>query len=69
MSNKNIRESQQQSQFVAIGTQGNEDQPTPLGNDLHQDQNNTRSERHIPSQDQSLASNLRREGNSEQQTI
>lgn len=59
---KNIQESQQQGQGITIGTQGNEDQPTPLGNDLHQHQKKEKGDRHIPNQDRSSAANQERSG-------
>ncbi|MDQ3278835.1 MAG: hypothetical protein M3Q06_10950 [Bacteroidota bacterium] len=59
MASKNIQESQQQGQGVTIGTQGNEDQPTPLGDDLHY-QKSGQNDRHIPNQEKSSASNQER---------
>ena len=65
---KNIQESQQQGQNVTIGTQGNEDQPTPMGNDLHQQQKDEQGSRHIPNQDRSSAANQDRAGGSREQS-
>jgi hypothetical protein len=61
-SKSNIQESQQQGQGITIGTQGNKDQPTPLGDDLHH-QKEGRGDRHIPNQDRSSATNQERSDN------
>ena len=66
---KNIQESQQQGQHVTIGTQGNEDQPTPMGNDLHQRQNEGQGDRHIPNQDRSSAANRERNNDNKRQSL
>ncbi len=60
MASKNIQESQQQGQGITIGTQGNEDQPTPLGDDLSYHKRGGQDDRHIPNQDKSSATNQRR---------
>ena len=60
MASKNIEESQQQSQGVTIGTQGNEDMPVPgatHGN--HQPKKNP-VDLHIPNQEASSATNQRK---------
>lgn len=59
-SKSNIQESQQQGQGITIGTQGNEDQPTPLGDDLHQHRKEGQGDRQIPNQDRSSAGNRER---------
>lgn len=56
MSKSKLQESQQQGQGITIGTQGNEDQPTPLGDDLHYSQRGEES-RKIPNQEKSSATN------------
>jgi hypothetical protein len=56
---KNINTSEQQSQHVTIGTQGNNDQVTPLG-EMHPDQKSSEAERQIPNQDRSSAANQER---------
>lgn len=56
MAKSNIQESQQQGQHVTIGTQGNEDQITPLGNDHGRQEKGARDEHHIPNQEKSSAS-------------
>lgn len=65
MATKDIQESQQQGRGITIGTQGNEDQPTPLGDDLHQKGGN-QTDRHIPNQDRSSATNQKQTGNESQ---
>ena len=55
MSKKNLTESQQQGQGITIGTQGNEDQPTPHGDDLHYHRETGKDERSIPHQEKSSA--------------
>ena len=57
MSKSKQQESQQQSQGVTIGTQGNEDQPTPHGDDLHYPQIREEESRGIPNQEKSSARN------------
>jgi hypothetical protein len=57
MSKSKQQESQQQGQGVTIGTQGNEDQPTPLGDDLHYPQIREEESRGIPNQEKSSARN------------
>lgn len=66
MSKGLIQESQQQGQGITIGTQGNEDQPTPMGNDLHQ-QPIGNEDRHIPNQDRSSATNQERDSSGPEQ--
>lgn len=66
MPKNDLQESQQQGQGITIGTQGNEDQPTPLGDDLHGSTKGGHEDRHIANQDRSSASNLKRaEGNND----
>ena len=65
MASKDIESSQQQKQNVTIGTQGNEDQPTPLGDDMHHHKDSSKDDRHIPNQDKSSASGQERSGNRE----
>jgi hypothetical protein len=60
MASKNIQESQQQGQGITIGTQGNEDQPTPMGDDLSYQRSGGKDDRSIPNQDKSSATNQRR---------
>lgn len=60
MSKSKQQESQQQSQGVTIGTQGNSDQPTPLGDDIHYPQPPQSDDRSIPNQDRSSATNQQR---------
>lgn len=57
MANNKIEESQQQSQGVTLGTQGNEDMPTPDGTKETQKAKNNPHERQIPNQDRSSAAN------------
>lgn len=63
---KNINTSEQQSQNVTIGTQGNNDQVTPLG-EMHPDSKRGDADRHIPNQDRSSAANQERSGNNREQ--
>lgn len=56
MAKSNIPKSQQQGQHVTIGTQGNEDQLTPEGNDHGRQEKGARDDRHIPNQEKSSAS-------------
>lgn len=60
MASKDIHESQQQSQNVTIGTQGNEDQKTPEGEGLNAERPGGPNDRHIPNQDKSSATNQQR---------
>ncbi len=62
MASKNIQESQQESQDVTIGTQGNEDQRTPQGEGISNPQKSGHDDRHIPNQDKSSATNQRNAG-------
>lgn len=66
MAKCNIQEGQQQGQGITIGTQGNEDQPTPLSDDLHQ-QHRGHEDRHIPNQENSSATNQERSGKGPEQ--
>ncbi len=59
MAKSNIQESQQQGQHVTIGTQGNEDQVTPQGNDQGRQQRGDGDKRHIPNQEKSSAGSQR----------
>ena len=63
MANKNIQESQQQSQNITIGTQGNEDITTPQSTEVSNIQKDNKNERHIPNQERSSASSA---GNNEE---
>ena len=54
---KNIEDSQQQSQGITIGTQGNEDKPIPQGARGSHRSKEEPEDRHIPNQDRSSASN------------
>lgn len=65
MAKNNIQESQQQDQHITIGTQGNNDQPTRLG-EMHPDQKTGNTDRSIPNQDRSSASSQQAERNREQ---
>ena len=60
MSKSKHQESQQQSQGVTIGTQGNDNQPTPLGDDIQYPQQQHNEDRSIPNQDRSSAANQQR---------
>ena len=64
MANRNISESQQQGQGVTIGTQGNEDQPTPHGDDINYQQEKGRNEKEIPNQEKSSAASQDQHRNS-----
>ena len=57
MANNKIEASQQQSQGVTIGTQGNQDMPTPEGTAETQQAKDNPNERQIPNQDRSSAAN------------
>ncbi|HEV7332985.1 MAG TPA: hypothetical protein VGN63_18255 [Flavisolibacter sp.] len=60
MSKSKLQESQQQGQGITIGTQGNDDQPTPLGDDIHYPQQRGQEDRSIPNQEKSSATNQRK---------
>ena len=62
MSKKNLTESQQQGQGITIGTQGNEDQPTPHGDELNERRESENEGRHIPHQENSSATRQQRPG-------
>ena len=57
MANKNIEESQQQSQGVTLGTQGNQDITIPQGTKGSHHQKQEQEDRSIPNQENSSASN------------
>lgn len=59
MSKSKHAESQQQSQGITIGTQGNDDQPTPQGDDIQYPQQPQEVSMSIPNQDKSSATNQR----------
>jgi hypothetical protein len=61
---KNIEESQQQSQGITIGNQGNEDMITPEGTKSGHQQKEGTDDRHIPNQEKSSAANQQKSGNS-----
>lgn len=56
MANKKIQESQQESQGVALGTQGNQDITIPQGTKGPQQVKEGPEDRHIPNQERSSAS-------------
>ena len=60
MSKSKHAESQQQSQGITIGTQGNDNQPTPHGDDIQYPQQPQEVDRSIPNQDRSSATNQQR---------
>lgn len=60
MSKSKHQESQQQSEGVTIGTQGNSNQPTPLGDDIHYPQQQRDEDHSIPNQERSSAANQQR---------
>lgn len=57
MSKSKHQESQQQSQGITIGTQGNDNQPTPQGDDIQYPQIPQEEDRSIPHQERSSATN------------
>jgi hypothetical protein len=57
MAKNKIEESQQQSQGVTLGTQGNQDITIPQGTKGPQRKNENADDRHIPNQDRSSARN------------
>ena len=57
MANNKIEESQQQSQGIALGTQGNQDIKIPQGTKGSHHEKGGQDDRHIPNQDRSSASN------------
>ena len=57
MSKSKLPESQQQSQGITIGTQGNDNQPTPHGDDIQYPQVQHADDRNIPHQERSSAAN------------
>jgi hypothetical protein len=65
MSKSNQQESQQQSQGITIGTQGNSDQPTPQGDDIQYPQQRQDVNQSIPNQEKSSATNLDQAGERE----
>ena len=60
MANNKIEESQQQSQGVALGTQGNQDIKIPQGTKGSHKPKGGEDNRSIPNQDRSSASNQER---------
>ncbi|HEY1112254.1 MAG TPA: hypothetical protein VGE66_01790 [Chitinophagaceae bacterium] len=60
MAKNKIEESQQQSQGVSIGTQGNEDITIPQGTKGSHRSKEGPEDRHIPNQDRSSASHTER---------
>lgn len=65
MAKNNIEESQQQSQGVALGTQGNQDMPIPQGTKGSHRSKEGPEDRHIPNQDRSSVSNSERTSGNE----
>ena len=57
MSSKNVQESQQQSQGIAIGTQGNEDITIPQGTKGPNRKHEGPDDRQVPNQERSSATN------------
>ena len=57
MSSKNVQESQQQSQGIALGTQGNEDITIPQGTKGPHYKQEGPDDRQIPNQERSSATN------------
>lgn len=57
MSKSKHAESQQQSQGITIGTQGNDNQPTPQGDDIQYPQQPQEVDLSIPNQNRSSATN------------
>ena len=62
MASKDIKESQQQSQGITIGTQGNEDITTPESTEVGHTKTN-KEDRHIPNQERSSATNADKKEN------
>lgn len=60
MSKSKHQESQQQAQGITIGTQGNDNQPTPHGDDIQYPQIQQEEDRSIPNQERSSATNQQR---------
>lgn len=60
MAKNKIEESQQQSQGVALGTQGNQDITIPQGTKGTHKSKEDQEDRHIPNQERSSASNNER---------
>lgn len=67
MKNKNVEESQQQSQGVTIGTQGNEDITIPQGTKGSHRSKGGEDDRSIPNQDRSSATNQERGGSGQEE--
>jgi hypothetical protein len=61
MANKDIKESQQESQGVTLGTSGNPDMTIPQGTKGSHHKKEGHDDRHIPNQDRSSASNQKKE--------
>ena len=57
MANNKIEESQQKSQGVAMGTQGNQDITTPQGTKGSHHEKGRNTEQNIPNQERSSAAN------------
>jgi hypothetical protein len=60
MSKSKQPESQQQAQGITIGTQGNDDQPTPQGDDINYNRETGDDGPAIPNQENSSATNKRK---------
>jgi hypothetical protein len=60
MSKSKQPESQQQAQGITIGTQGNDDQPTPQGDDINYSREAGNDGAAIPNQENSSATNKRK---------
>ena len=63
MANKDIKESQQSSQGIALGTQGNQAGSVPDGLKGPHDKQGGQQDTSIPNQDRSSATNQEREQN------
>jgi hypothetical protein len=67
MSKSKHAESQQQSEGITIGTQGNDNQPTPHGDDIQYPQQPQEVDLSIPNQHNSSATNKRKADNERSQ--
>lgn len=63
MSKSKQPESQQQAQGITIGAQGNDNQPTPHGDDINYRSETGNDGKEIPHQDRSSATNQQRSDN------
>ncbi len=61
MANKDIQESQQSSQGIALGTQGNQAGSIPDGVKGTHQTKDRKEDRHIPNQERSSAANQQKE--------